>query len=1566
MQEITNHRQRLRSVGATTTNANGTSTGAATGGAVATSRYYNREYESQRKSSIGISRSPTASPNASPLRMRPGSERLPSPYRRDYSRSQHHEQRQEGMEQEEKMTTQSEIGVSRDVGGSLGITSAMLPKAQSVIGVGGISSSGINRGGLNVKDLANRLNSRAEKKSSFRPSWLKNTNVNARAVPATNTDTNQSGSKSNSGSGSAPKKEKQSSKPLEEEATCTNTNQSGSKNNSGSGFAPKKEKQSSKPLEKKAHVSARKESNSKSTESNAHKDDANVNTKATVHDNVGGVLSKAHFWRAQATQRTSPLRIPRAGERDPTRSNPNHFVNQKSTHRGSSSPPRLDQSSSRRVSVSPRRARLREYKAGAKEQKTSPMISNRNANGNGGVKESSRRVSVSPSRQRVDRRDEEGCTRTQPQEQPQSQEQKNVEANMDENVEKKDSRLLSPRRQRLLKAKFESKQGQNSQSPLRRHISVSPTKGRKQLQTQNFQSRIAQFSNGVPSHEKDVRTQSKGRVESTHRAENVEKEEQVLSQPKKGNDLKSKNGIKSETNDGYTHGSDKRDKSHFWKDQSSRKSRLKESHGRRVIVQDRQAFESSSSGTVGRQKNTPVMASSNPKTEGETESIPRNQNQSSPKQSPEGGRKASSPKIDATPHITADVQTKAQGFNGGVNQKAHFWISQQHKKKQDSTITGKGKPLPQHKPEVVQSAPNLDLVSPPRPHSNVSPGSFSPSQSPSGNFSPPKSKIVQTEDETERQNTSSSSADYKSQYMQYMSRNRQSKPKAESSFTSNEDSTEMDAKQQEEFRRSIAKSIKPSERKVTRTWPPTPSADETEEAYEISNKESGPKDLVGETLECRVDTASSAHRTEIVKDTSNARWDKTENRTVLSTPDKSPVTRRKSFEKHTRNKIDAVEESSSDQEQPLPQTQQSHIHQSVDKKNTGDQQVHVRPEQQQTKLEFEERRVSGVERDESSYPRMNKLQQYNRIVKSQMVSPPPSSNSPDSPRKVESSSLLMTPSRSTATTVTTTDESQNMLTPWTTPQRQHVSCVMKGTGSPIKEEIHDECHDNSTVITDTSSFMPVSEVKKKLWDNGEHLKQWRKDGEPPSVHSKVVDDEAQASLFKSRYYRAAEAAQKNCAEHKSVLIQPPNHYQRRRDQGRAMKEHVTPTLKTSTYSERDKSKLVTTETTNSTVKDKSVRTLLAKLSSVQRDNPNTALEVIDSIIENERNSIEDSNEFPSASIESFAGDEDLMSVDSDSSEYDSDDSTVSSITNPTYMSGFGGHSRRQQFSKLVARDGRLSPPYNSKRPSAFLTKSRKNGKARSSELPPRQPHLGSRTAKPQEGMQDAADAQTSRKATNHSARSVLEAPKQMLQKNTVAPAVGSPVRSKDLKSVQPISPVKSFTAKGSSTNNKGLLNKFKDWDEDSSEEMAEMVDLYETSDQNDLGSPNSPGERLKRLAKTLKNDETSLHFNKTRRFLYPQRPDPAPRKKSVESANNFDSWEPSSSTDFFGTNFFKNEPTFQRKDVSETNTVDDENDPFDAFNQTIHMRSNNAFASKELERKFSQVEKAYEKNSPLF
>ena len=145
-----------------------------------------------------------------------------------------------------------------------------------------------------------------------------------------------------------------------------------------------------------------------------------------------------------------------------------------------------------------------------------------------------------------------------------------------------------------------------------------------------------------------------------------------------------------------------------------------------------------------------------------------------------------------------------------------------------------------------------------------------------------------------------------------------------------------------------------------------------------------------------------------------------------------------------------------------------------------------------------------------------------------------------------------------------------------------------------------------------------------------------------------------------------------------------------------------------------------------------------------------------------------------------------------------------------------------------------------------------------------------------------------------------------------------------------------------------------------------MVDLYETSDQNDLGSPNSPGERLKRLAKTLKNDETSLHCNKTRRFLYPQRPDPAPRKKSVESANNFDSWEPSSSTDFFGTNFFKNEPTFQRKDVSETNTVDDENDPFDAFNQTIHMRSNNAFASKELERKFSQVEKAYEKNSPLF
>ena len=122
MKELVHHRQRLRSVGAATHVINAS---AANGASIAASRYYNREYETQERISITDSGGLNAGASTSepPLPSRPESSRTKSPYRRDYSRSQHHEQQQqqlqpsEGLEREELMTTQSEIGLSwNDVG----------------------------------------------------------------------------------------------------------------------------------------------------------------------------------------------------------------------------------------------------------------------------------------------------------------------------------------------------------------------------------------------------------------------------------------------------------------------------------------------------------------------------------------------------------------------------------------------------------------------------------------------------------------------------------------------------------------------------------------------------------------------------------------------------------------------------------------------------------------------------------------------------------------------------------------------------------------------------------------------------------------------------------------------------------------------------------------------------------------------------------------------------------------------------------------------------------------------------------------------------------------------------------------------------------------------------------------------------------------------------------------------------------------------------------------------------------------------------------------------------------
>ena len=180
------------------------------------------------------------------------------------------------------------------------------------------------------------------------------------------------------------------------------------------------------------------------------------------------------------------------------------------------------------------------------------------------------------------------------------------------------------------------------------------------------------------------------------------------------------------------------------------------------------------------------------------------------------------------------------------------------------------------------------------------------------------------------------------------------------------------------------------------------------------------------------------------------------------------------------------------------------------------------------------------------------------------------------------------------------------------------------------------------------------------------------------------------------------------------------------------------------------------------------------------------------------------------------------------------------------------------------------------------------------------------------------------------------------------------MRSKDHIRAQTVSPTKSFQSGGSSSNNQGILNKFKDWD-DESQEIEPKTKYPEKVSR----SPQSPGERLKRLADAAqkishdsdygpnaKPSEHNFNERKSRRFLYP---------KQLESAGEAeicgDSWEPSSSTDFFGTNVFQNS-NYQSA------TQEQRTESFQVFKQC--GRGNNTLASKQLHRKFSHLEKAYQ------
>jgi len=563
---------------------------------------------------------------------------------------------------------------------------------------------------------------------------------------------------------------------------------------------------------------------------------------------------------------------------------------------------------------------------------------------------------------------------------------------------------------------------------------------------------------------------------------------------------------------------------------------------------------------------------------------------------------------------------------------------------------------------------------------------------------------------------------------------------------------------------------------------------------------------------------------------------------------------------------------------------------------------------------------------------------------------------PTTPMRVEKPCLVVEPTTpcTPGPTAVRTGGREAKEMPLETPIRHNRSSEPSPASLRKAKRLENAC--DSSVITDTSSFVSIREVKKRLWDEGENLKMWQKEEAQPIAPKKPSEDDKQASLFKSRFHRAAEVAQKNCNE--NILVQINSQSLTKRDT-------IQP-FDVSNGKDKIKEK----------AKEKAVAHLLAKLSSVRRDDPDEALRVIDSILEkhsehNAKDKISSPDKIRKSTLEeTFAKEQsDHEGDDGDLSEYsESDDSTVSELTNPTYMSGFGEcspRSRKQQFGTLVSKDGRLKAAHHSTRPSAFLIKDRSYPQRKPSDFPPRLPqHHGpvSRNMKPLAGSQRMAKSRISRKALPPPPPSLNAFPKpegcDYMHSKNPSEDKATP-RSTNVKSVKPKSPVKTLSAGGSSSNNRGILNKLNDWGSDSDEKE----DFERSHTQKQI--PNSPSVRLKKLAEVahkLKNSNSSQQ-SPVRRFLYPKR-DPSPREKRTKGVDenkttmiteNDATWVPSESARFFRGEFLESEEIQTRKKNHRETAADDMFDPF-----IEPSRGNDTFANEVLAEKFSRMEKAYQ------
>lgn len=305
----------------------------------------------------------------------------------------------------------------------------------------------------------------------------------------------------------------------------------------------------------------------------------------------------------------------------------------------------------------------------------------------------------------------------------------------------------------------------------------------------------------------------------------------------------------------------------------------------------------------------------------------------------------------------------------------------------------------------------------------------------------------------------------------------------------------------------------------------------------------------------------------------------------------------------------------------------------------------------------------------------------------------------------------------------------------------------------------------------------------------------------------------------------------------------------------------------------------------------SIAKLVEKLAAVKRDNPSAALRAIDSILHSERmglgiiqedellsnsqqENIPQSHQDENDDIVDIPADEDgedeILSEKEDGSscdsDYDSDESSVSAITDPTYQSFFGDTSsvisystvsrngKKRQFSYHVAKEKGISQlhlPCPAARGSSSLHRNRKNNGMRQSST------IHQKNSTLDDSFQsDGHDSSTKMVSPPIVARKISE--NSQANQTQYASIMSSISASSKL-----------IHGGGRSKNNRGLLQAISTWDENSNEDSTEEPGTNKISSGK---APASPGcsERIKKIASTINsNKDTNESEQLKRRFMFP-------------------------------------------------------------------------------------------------